>query len=413
MTLAPADHETEVWNSTDGRDEVAGDARSSGHRGEWKSVPHGWRITAIVLAALVLIDLAVAAVDSLSTGASPAGPSGSSFSATGDGLGAMAQLLSRYGHNVLRLTTPIGASSLPAGAFLVVSDPGSWSRQQSVAVSNAVKAGHTLLLLGRPPAGLLPALFGRVAPEWSAPGLLVAAPVGNSSETFGVSSVRAGGGPGSWSSAGVGAPLLEGSGRVFALVERAGAGTATLVASSAPFENRNLGADDDAAFALDVAGAQGSPVVFDEYDHGYGRSGTGFASIPDHWKWGLGLLALAALVWLASASRRLGPARDPEREQLPPRVAYVDALATVLTSRYEGREPEATEPALRRARRLLCRRVGVAEDADDATISRAAEGALLPDGLLAAVLSAPTSEQEVLALGRALSSLESRSTSAA
>ena len=152
-------------------------------------------------------------------------------------------------------------------------------------------------------------------------------------------------------------------------------------------------------------GPPGTVVTFDEYDHGYGR-GSGVGAIPLRWKVGLAVVAAAALVWMLSAARRFGPPEPAERQLIPPRVAYVDALATVLSVCPPGHEADAVGPARDRARAQLCRRVGVPAEAGDSAIVHAAGAVMLPEGLVAAVLEVPRSTDDVMAVGRALAWLE-------
>ena len=102
--------------------------------------------------------------------------------------------------------------------------------------------------------------------------------------------------------------------------------------------NENLADGDNAAYALELAGD--GPLVFAE-----GERPRGLAALPESGKWALGLLGLAALLFMLARGRRFGPPQPPGRELAPPRVAYVDALAAALA---KTRDPAgAMEPITR------------------------------------------------------------------
>jgi hypothetical protein len=181
-----------------------------------------------------------------------------------------------------------------------------------------------------------------------------------------------------------------------------------LLASSSPLENASLGQADNAALALDLV-TPGAPAVFDEYDHGFGRPGTGLAGLPAPWRWGLGFLLLAVFVWILSASRRFGPPDGSGRMAVPPRVLYVDAMATLLSTRPTDQVIEAVTPVRDEARRRLCRRLGIPGDAPDPVLAErlalASDLTSLPADLADTVLRPLASDEDVMAVGRVLSEL--------
>jgi hypothetical protein len=170
--------------------------------------------------------------------------------------------------------------------------------------------------------------------------------------------------------------------------------------------NAALAEHDNAAFAINLAGQTSQRVVFDEFDHGYGRTGTGLAGLPEWWRWGLALVLAAVVMWIFSAAHRFGPVERPARQLIPPRVEYANAMATVLAALPEDRLGKAMEPLRTEARLLLCQRSGMWTTADDAAVLAAAEGALVPEDVTRTVLEKPDSTLDVLSLGRALAWLE-------
>ena len=100
-----------------------------------------------------------------------------------------------------------------------------------------------------------------------------------------------------------------------------------VLADTSPLSNEGLGAADNAAFGVALAG--GTPVAFLETVHGYGVS-RGFGGLPTEVKWTLLGLLLTSLVAVWAAGRRFGPPEDPDTDPPPPRVEYVEALAGSL-----------------------------------------------------------------------------------
>ena len=78
-----------------------------------------------------------------------------------------------------------------------------------------------------------------------------------------------------------------------------------------------------------LVGTLAATVAFLETVHGYGVS-RGFGGLPTAVKWTLLGLLLTSLVAVWSAGRRFGPPEDPDTDPPPPRVEYVEALASAL-----------------------------------------------------------------------------------
>jgi hypothetical protein len=378
----------------------------------WQSIPLRWRVVLVVLAAVAGVELVSSTVTGLSSGGSGASGPSSSYDSSSSGTGALAQLLTDNGHRVDRLTVSLGAATLPAGSTVFVLDPTSWTTSDTGVLERALSRGDRVVLGGRTPApGVLRALLGGSSPPvWRQAPAGIAHPVIKLPEVAGVRTVTATGN-GTFAlppiETGGPVPLLTGPGGVLALVSR-GRGTLVMLASSSPLHNGSLGLADNAALALDLA-PSGSPVVFDEYDHGFGRPGRGLAGLPASWRWGLGIALLAVFVWILSASRRFGPPDGPDRITLPPRVRYVDAMATLLSTRPTDQVIAAIAPVRAETRRRLCRRLGIPVDATDQALadrlSNDGDGSR-PGDVAAAVLRPPSTSEDVVAVGRALSELE-------
>ena len=116
-----------------------------------------------------------------------------------------------------------------------------------------------------------------------------------------------------------------------------GAGRALLLADTAPLQNRLLDRADNAALALALAGPADRRVIFAESVHGFGQA-TGLAALPSRWRLALAGILLAALLWMASRARRLGPPEPAGEDQAPARREHVEALALALR---RSRDPAA------------------------------------------------------------------------
>jgi hypothetical protein len=380
----------------------------------WRRVPLRWRIVLVVLAALAGLELVSSYVGGLA-GSGSGGASGpsSSYDSSAAGTEAMAQLLTDRGHRVDRLTTPLGQAALPAGSTVFVLDPTSWTASDTDALERALSQGDRVVLGGSPPGdGVLRALLDvTTAPRWRSVAAGTTHPVVDLPEVAGVQTVIAtGSGTYVVGSSGSGdpVPLLRGPGGVLALAAQ-GRGTVVLLGSSSPIENGALGRADDAALALDLVPPR-SPVVFDEYDHGFGRPGDGLAGLPAKWRWGLGFILLAIVVWVLSAARRFGPPDRPGRITVPPRVQYVDAMASLHSTRSTDHLIEAAAAVRGEARRRLSRRLGLPPDAPDDVLadrlSRAGDTASLPPETADAILRPPTTADDLVAVGRAMAELD-------
>jgi hypothetical protein len=375
-----------------------------GLRARWDLVPPGWKAVAVVVGVVVIVSALVQLTSAVTEGSVPQGPQSSSFSATPEGLAAYAQLLSRNGVRVQQVVSQLGQVDIPSGATVVVAAPTTWRSSNSAALAKLLHAGARVVVAGQPPAGLLGALGLAAPPTWSANSITDAHSVSSSPLLFGVGQVDSTG-PGSWLSLGDADPLLSSGSSYLAVSEPVGAGTLVLLASAAPLQNRLIGQADNAAFAIDIGMSPAKAVAFDEYDHGYGQVGGGIAGLPSWWKAAL-LLALAAVIlWLLSAARRFGPPEDADRVLAPPRVAYVEAMATLLSTASPERAAGATAAVQVRARDGLCRRIGVPSDAPDDEIARVAASTAVPADLVATVLSTPRTADELVAVGRASAEL--------
>ena len=381
----------------------AAEARGGGAVERWRALPAPLRVVAAVAAVLVALAALRAVVESLLGGTTPGGPTSSSYATGSDGLAAYADLLAQAGHDVGRLRTSLDESALAGGWTVVVIDPDLLRPAEVAALRRFLAVGGRLVAGGESSASglrrLLPA-----GPAWAPGGTATAHPVVPVPEDGGVRRTS-GAGTGSWRDSGAALPVLASGGRVVAAVAQVGPGRTVLLADPSMLQNHWLGRGDNAAFGLAVAGPSSRPVRFAEAAHGYGQAAAGLGAIPRPWRTGAAVGVVAIIVWLWSRGRRLGPPEDAQRALPPPRRAYVDAVAASVM-----RTKDRTV-ALHELRTLvradLARQTGLAGPLDDGAARAAAERAALSDEEVSAVAGAVHTDEEVLALGRAVARIRS------
>jgi hypothetical protein len=347
---------------------------------------------------LVLVGIVLAVLRGLSP--SPSGPISSSYATTSEGLSAYARLLADTGHTVTQLRTPPARATLDPGKTLVMLDPNLVLPADVTALKSFIAAGGRLIAGGRDPGAWLSELLPG-APQWSPTGASSAANIVPVPETAEVSLVQTAG-AGSWSDPRGTLPALGQPSASLLTVVSVRKGRIALLADASPLQNGLLAEADDAALGLALAGPRGRPVTFEEGVHGYGAR-HGLAALPQRWKWALIGLALAALIAVAARIRRLGPPEPPAPAALPPRRAYVEALAVALG---RTRRPAAAAAGVHsHSRSLVMRRTGITGDADSEEIAAAAHRLGLDPEEVRVVAGAKLSDGDLLVAGRALAKL--------
>jgi hypothetical protein len=282
--------------------------------------------------ALVVFGVVLAVIDRLAP--APEGPKSSSYATSPQGLAAYAAVLERGGHTVRRLRQSITDKPPRDGETLIVLDPASLEPKESQAIGEWVHRGGRLVAGGDAGASWLGEVIAE-PPELALGGQTAHEPLVPVVETAGVQKVESAAGT-AWDGVGGTLPVLGPADAPLVVTATADQGTVVMLADAAPLSNRMLARADNAAFGLALAGGSGTPVAFLETVHGYGVS-RGFGGLPGSVRWtliGLGLTALAA-AW--AAGRRFGPTEDPDTPLPPPRVEYVDALASALVRTKEDR----------------------------------------------------------------------------
>ena len=360
-----------------------------------------WRVGIAFVAAVVVLNLVLFGIRT-TRGGGRHGRHSSSYATVPTGVAAFAELLHQSGYRVERLRAELTRARLEPDATVVVLDPDALSRRAATRLRRFVEAGGRLIAGGADPGDWLDVLL-HPAPSWSGTAVPQATPLAAVPEVDGVRRVVTAG-EGSWSAAGAARPALGAAHRSLLVVGRVGRGRLLLLADTSPLQNRLLASADDAAFGLDLAGANPRHVVFVESVHGYGTA-SGFAAIPVSWRWAIGGVVLAGVLLAAAHARRLGPPELASRPLPPPRSEYVEALGGVL-ARTRSAE-DAIAPVREAARAQLARRAAAASD-DDAALRRAGAAAGLGEDETAAVLSRVEGRDAVVAAGRALARLQRR-----
>ena len=370
----------------------------------WRSMRPGVRALVVVVALVLGLNLVTAAVTVATGGLGPGGPTSSSYATADDGLAAYAELLIRHGRPVRQLRVSLDEADLDPGTTLVLADPTGMTDAEVAALAAFIGAGGRLLAAG---AGAEPVLAGLPGggPEWEDDGVDSARPLVPVPELAGVRTVETGGN-GVWRRSGGTLPVLGGPDGVLATVATVGQGRVLALADASPLQNRLLAQADNAAFALAAAG-DGQPVAFAEAQHGYGQ-GRGLRALPARWRWALGGGFLAAVVWMWSRGRRLGPPDDVERPDPPARRAYVDAMAGALA---RTRQPEVVVAPLQdRARRRLAARAGLPADAGEGALRDAATHLGLAPGEVDVLFRPCRADADVVAVGRTMAQLTGAAT---
>ena len=257
------------------------------------------------------------AIDRLSP--TPEGPPSSSYATSPRGAAAYASLLDQAGVPVRRLRTPIADRAPRDGETLVILDPQVLEPSEADAIRAWVEGGGRLVAGSSNEPAWLDQLLDE-PPVWEAADRPTSTPL---VPLTGVKEVEGRRGAMLDELGGL-LPMLD---PPLAATTRLGAGELIVLANTWPLSNQGLDEADNAAFALALAA--GAPVAFLETVHGYGVS-RGLAGLPTAVKWTLLGLLLTSLVAVWSAGRRFGPPEDPDTDPPPPRVEYVEALASAL-----------------------------------------------------------------------------------
>ena len=324
----------------------------------------------------------------------------STFSTSRFGTKAFAELLEAQGFEVGRIRVPVADSPPDPGSTVLLID-GRIDGADEAALASFVAAGGRLLLAGSvfadaadPVLGLIPndsfgehhAVFLDL-PATAAADLPV--PVGAYATTTDL------------------LPLMASLDGVLAGAKAIGEGMVVMLADSRLVENEFLGRADNAAVAVGLVGDSSRPVLILEYPHGFTRA-EGLAAIPVRWRWAFGLAGLAGVVWMLGRARQLGPPDRRLRRLPPPRVEYVNSMASGLAR--TGDLDGALEPLRSRLEHEV-RAISPGGRFDDPAALESAVARLgLDPADVHRALRTPSAPEDGMAVGRVLAALsQSRS----
>lgn len=181
------------------------------------------------------------------------------------------------------------------------------------------------------------------------------------------------------------------------LTRRIGRGEMILLADTSLLENALLSRDDNAAFAVALAGTKTS-VGFAEPSLRPGTT-TGWDAVPGGWKIAIVGGALSLLVATIARGRRIGAAEPQHRLLDPPRRATAEVVAAGLE---RSKQPaRALETLGDIARRRVIQLANLELDASGPAIVAAAIAAGWEPDEAGALTNPPSDPDSVLALGRA------------
>ena len=360
----------------------------------FRRLPGGWRALIVFVAIAAALNLIGVVGNRLAP--EPTGPPYSSYSTTGEGTAALAELLERSGRRVERLRGELEGVELDPDATVFVLGADRLASSETLVLHEFLERGGRLVAGGPEPYWLGGAVGS--TPAWSSGGSQELRPLVPVPEMLAVGTVRADG-FGTWAADSPGLPILGGETGPVLLAQGVGAGRALMLADVSPLQNAWLDEGDNAVLAIALAGERRRKVIFVEGVHGFGES-RGLAALPDEWKWALIGLGLAGLVGVWAIGRRFGPPEEERRPLPPPRRRFVDAQALTLARTHEPQE--AVAPVRDAARARLVRRAALGPEAAEPQLRRAAEQLGLPADEADAVLGR---NPDPLAAGRALARL--------
>lgn len=325
-----------------------------------------------------------------------AGPFGSSFVTTEEGVGAWHDLLSELGRDTTRSRRPIAEASAPPDSTIVLVDP-----------TEGLDAGYAGALVAHAEAGGRVVLVGvaNVARLFDLDLDLTSTTAGVEpvvgTLTSGVSELR----PRSDTRYSVGALEVIVGEPGAALVVRAIRGEGDLIVVSDPwlFSNVRIGDADNAVLAVRLTGGGG--VVFDEYVHGFGLD-QGVTGLTETVVTFTVVGVVAALLAMWAIGKRLGPPEQRARALPPSRSDYLDAIGRSLEKASDDDAYDVLRArSMRHVHRLGSRYVGLSRAEQD---RKAARQLGLTDADLALLERPPRGRDEIARVARVAAEIERR-----
>jgi len=322
----------------------------------------------VIAAAGFALVIALATVGALLSPPGDEGfPSGSSFSHRRDGSAAAYLTLERLGYRIRRSFDAVDSLTMdPAADVLVLADPLEGpSNADRRALQSLATAGATVLVTGCGGLAFLSDITASREPsvEQTYPARF---PSPLSARVPQVT-MRA---DCEWPPSLDRYAALYGDGPASAVrFLRSGRGVIVWWAASTPIANASIAAPGNLELLLDLTGARGRTILWDEFYHGQRRSLYSYARqtpLP----WAAAQVLVVMLVAAAMYARRRAPILERAVESRASPLEFVDTIAGLYAQ--AGTAADAVAIARARLRRLLSAATGLAPDADDERLVAAA-----------------------------------------
>lgn len=298
--------------------------------------------------AVVVLNLTVWGLSQLGPGGAVSGPDGSTYVTTGSGAAALEGMLERLDIPTARSRVTLDEATLASDASLVMIDVGDadFTTAELNSVDAFLRGGGRLVVAGR---SAMPERLVEDAPRWRAAGSGTGTLSGDLVDTD--TGELTLGGLGSLETGAADQVFLTGDGDLVVGTWRSvGEGTLIWLADSFPLHNQGIGVGDAAVVVVDLLGG-GSPVLFDEYRHGYADGAGLWAALPPGWRVTLALAGVTTVLAVVAYGRRTVPIHEVERRLAPGRERYLDAVAGILSR--SGSTEESLEVIRAEARHRL------------------------------------------------------------
>ncbi len=309
----------------------------------------------LLLGSAVVFILLIAAVSIFGGGAGQRQEAPTSYSTASGGAKAAYLLLLQSGYNVQRWEKPLTDLPKTVGTTVIVADPmEAPTREERESLKNYLSEGGRIIATGM--------FSGTFVPENdSVPDMLLGMTSKKVSAVSPSAITRAApeitiAPQARWPSYSAAYSLYGDGDEIVVVKYPYGRGEVLWWAAATPLTNSGLKEPGNLEFLLACLGDTKSPVLFDEYIHGY-REDLGSSVAHSPVKWLLLQLALLGLAVVATFSRRSGPLSAPVTDVRLSPLEFVQTLGGLYEN--AGTASVAVDICYQRFRYWLTRRLGV------------------------------------------------------
>jgi hypothetical protein len=306
-------------------------------RDRWKALGKFYKIIFVSAFSILLLFAAQQLISSLlpakiqqpNTSYSPGNSNDTSYAGTK----ALYQLLSDNGYNVSNI---LPAQFDKNSAILVINPiETSFTNSQANLFREALKSGARLVIADFQTDGFYASISGKSLLE-KCHGLISenARPAAHNEYTNGVTTVSAYFECGYLNLPKNCQDLYDASLKV-AIACKVYSGTVILIESTLPFENSSIAISDNAKFDFDVIGPPSSTAYFADQINEFQPTALNGSILTSRYFTAIYLAIAAYLIYAWSRSKRLGPAKIRNPNDIPARVTYINALAQALAKSRE------------------------------------------------------------------------------